>query len=716
MMDDVRALKIARDAYEGSTNYFSANIRLQLERDLRQFQSRHNPDSKYMSEAYKSRSRLFRPKTRVMVRKNEAVAAEAFFATADLVSIEAEQETNQMQQASAEVMKALLEYRMSESMPWFLTIIGGYQDAMVQGVVIANPGWKYNPIRGIDRPEAPLLPLENFRFDPAADWMDPVNTSPYLIQLLPMYVKDVKARMRQGKWLPLDDGKILSAAQSIDSTRLTREENRTSSTDKVTALTDFTIVWVHRNIVIDDDGSDVIYYTLGTQFLLSRPVPLEEEYPHCKYTRPYVVGFVVLETHKNWPSSKVRLAREVQTEINEVANQRIDNVKFAMNKRYFVKRNRQVDLRSLTRNVPGSVTLMTDIEGDVKVLETPDVTRSSYEEQDRLNLDFDEIGGNLSQSSVQSNRRLNETVGGLEMLNAGANQVENYDLKVYVETFVQPLIKQLVLLEQYYETDEVILAIAAEKAQLLQRFNMDQVTDDLLSQRLTMKVNVGTGATSPAQRINNLITSLVGLKNALADGVLAQYGVVVTELIKEVLGSLGHKDGGRFLNHGDDPRVQALQQQVDQLQQALDAKHPPELIAAQVKELEAKAGFITKQGDKVDADKVKSGVEAMYAAMQGAEVIAAVPEVAPIADTVMQAAGYQAPTPLGDNPNFPGGADQPAADIGTVPVTNHRTGMQFTPAHNTDPMMPAHPPMPVTPGQGERAGIETQRSDGTQNL
>jgi hypothetical protein len=34
------------------------------------------------------------------------------------------------------------------------------------------------------------------RFDPGANWMDPVNTSPYFIELIPMYVKDVQARMK----------------------------------------------------------------------------------------------------------------------------------------------------------------------------------------------------------------------------------------------------------------------------------------------------------------------------------------------------------------------------------------------------------------------------------------------------------------------------------------------------------------------------------------
>jgi hypothetical protein len=69
-------------------HYFDNNYRKQWEDNLRMFQSKHPRDSKYMSEAYKYRSRIFRPKSRSVVRKNEATAALAFFSNPDVVSID----------------------------------------------------------------------------------------------------------------------------------------------------------------------------------------------------------------------------------------------------------------------------------------------------------------------------------------------------------------------------------------------------------------------------------------------------------------------------------------------------------------------------------------------------------------------------------------------------------------------------------------------------
>ena len=104
-----------------------------------------------------------------------------------------------------------------------------------------------------------------------------------------------------------------------------------------------------------------------------------------------------------------------------------------------------------------------------------------------------------------------------------------------------------------------------------------------------------------------------------------------TEVIKEVFGALGHKDGGRFFKKlgEQDPQVNALQEQVQQLQQALDAKHPPQLLEAQVREIEARIELLNKQAGKSEADKVAKMVEAIYSAMQAGEVLAAVPQVAP---------------------------------------------------------------------------------------
>jgi hypothetical protein len=698
-------LKLAVDAYSTSTSYFDANIRGQVEKDLRQFQSQFTADSKYLSDAYKGRSRLYRPKTRSTIRKNEAIAAEAFFSTQDVVSISAANDDDPQQQASAEIMQALLQYRLTKSVPWFLVLNGAYQDAQTVGVVASYQYWEYNPRKRRDRPCIELLPIENVRFDPGATWTNVVESSPYLIRMIPMYVKDVRQRMKtadpktgQPRWAWLEDGVIRSAARKYaDSIRLTREGNRTDSKDQESAINDFSIVWAHE-VFMEVDGDDYVFDTLGTEALLSEPRPIEERY--WTGQRPIVIGSCVIETHKNYPSSLPRLTKDVQTEINEIANQRIDNVKFCLNKRYFGKRGRQIDLRSLTRNTPGSVTLMQDVD-DVKVVETQDVTASAYQEQDRLNLDFDDLAGSFSQSSVQSNRNLNETVGGMNILNTNATQVGGYQLRTFVETWVEPVLRQVVQLEQAYETDETVLTLAGEKAKLWQKYHINTVTDEMLMNELTVNVNVGIGATNPTQQVTNFMLAMNSLKALLADGQLQKYGLDVQEVVKELFGKLGYRDGGRFFQwNNQDPQVIALTAQVEELTDLLKQKTAPELVAAQVAKIDAEI-------QKITSDAVKSGVEAAYAAMQAGEVVAAIPAVAPVADKILQGAGYQ-PSQTGIDPNLPQPA-APSPQLTVNPVSNKRTGIAFQPGGNTNPVLPAPP---ASPNVGGMEGIETQRPDG----
>lgn len=692
---------LARDAYTSSTTFFDAGIRAQIEADLRQFNSQHPSNSKYLSDSYRARSKFFRPKTRSAIRKNEAIAAEAFFSSDDVVSITPQNDDDPEQKGSAEIYKYLMQYRLTKTIPWFLTVIGAYQDAQSVGVVASYNYWKVDPRKRIDEPCIDLVPVENLRIDPAADWRDPINTSPYVIHLLPMYVKDVKAKAGR-EWKPVTETQILQATRTQgDPIRLTRESPRPDRTEQGGAITNFTIVWVHRN-VMEIDGQDMVWHTLGTEALLDDPVLLSAAYFHGK--RPYTMGCCVIETHKLYPSSLPRMTKDTQGELNTNANLRIDNVNFAMNKRYFIKRNEQVDTRSLQRNAPGSITMMNNPETDVKIVETGDVTGSAYAEQDRLNLDFDDLVGTFSNSSVQSNRRLNETVGGMNILTTNANQVSGYQLRTFVETWVEPTLRQLQLLEAEYETDETILALAGQAAApILEKFGVNPTMDALLAHEMTINVNVGMGATNPHQQVDNFLSGMKALKEILADGVLERYGLSIEEVTKEIFSKLGYRTGNRFFDwNNEEPQVVALKQQLTQLQSALDAKYPPEMLAAQVAKLSAEA-------KSVDAKTLETIVRAVYASMQSGEVIAAVPQVAPIADAVMQIGGYQRPQPAGIDPNFPALAGVGA--LAVQAVKDKRTGIAFTPgaAGDTSPETPA---LPATPGVGAEGGINTLRADG----
>ena len=542
---------LARECWDSSTNWLNAGRRIAWNDSLRAFQGLHPSNSKYLSTDYRYRSRLFRPLTRTMVRKAEAQTAAAFFGNEDVCSIEPTDDNNPLQQASAEILKALLQYRLTKTIPWFLTVVGARQDCEVMGIAIAKAYWKFkesrvgterrpavHPVTGeplvdpetgepledvfetyktnVDHPWVDLMAPENFRFDPGADWRNPIATSPYLIECIPMYIADVKLKIKSGEWLPVSEGSLRNATNLDDDvTRRSREYGRVPGKDHdAWKPRDFDICWIRENI-IRVDGEDMHFYTLASAGeLLSLPRPLKEVY--LQGVRPYVCGFVVPEAHKTYPFGKVELVKELQTQANDVSNLRLDNVKLALNPRQFVRDGKAVDPTDVRSFQPGKVIMVKDPEADIRWDRPPEVTASSYQEQDRINLDFDSLTGDMSNSSIQANKGVYEAVGNMTMMQGNASQLGEYEQRVFAETFVEPLLTQLVMLEQAYETDEVIIANAGRQADLLQKFGINEITDELLQQQLTVKVNVGLGATNPQHKLQNFMTATQAIGQMLA--------------------------------------------------------------------------------------------------------------------------------------------------------------------------------------------------------
>tara|TARA_R110002051_G_scaffold16763_4_gene50130 strand:- start:2274 stop:4445 length:2172 start_codon:yes stop_codon:yes gene_type:complete len=611
-------LNLSREAYESSTDYLDANLRDQWEKNISNFNSNHPAGSKYNTAAYDKRSRLFRPKTRSTVRKLEAAMATAFFSNEDVVSVSPSNPNDPMAIAASTVANSMMQYRLTNTIPWFSTMVTAIQDAAIYGTVVSHQYWDFeekedtystvdesgaevvdmegNPVREKvsvtlkDKPVIEVVEPENFRIDPASDWYDPVSSSPYIIHLIPMFVQDVIAKMDSGDWKRLTIGQLLSTAkEEDDSLRLTREEPRSDPLeDEFEIVPEFKIVWIHKNI-IKKEGEDYCFFTAGTDFMLTKPKPLLDMYPWLREgERPYVMGKINIESHRLYPSGTVELTEELQAASNDIWNQRFDNIKLAMNKRYHIRRDRNIDLDALFRSVPGGAVEMDDPDQDVRVIETRDVTGSAYQEQDRINYDFDELQGNFSTSTVQGSRSLNETVGGMNLLQGNTNIITEFVLRTLSESWVEPTLKQLLRLEQYYETDEVVMALAGEENYA----GKDEFIDSLLKYDVILKVNVGMNATDPIKRVQNLIYGLSSVFQMPG----MEKKINMDEVAKEIFGQLGYKDGSRFIVKSEEnPEVQELQSQIQQLQSMLETDQVKMQGRLQIEQLKQQSSLRSAQ-------------------------------------------------------------------------------------------------------------------------
>lgn len=593
-------LKLSQEAFDASSAYLDANWRPDLDYSLRAFRNEHAAGSKYLTTEYAARSRLYRPKTRSIIRKNEAAGAVALFSNMEIVDLQPGDPDNPMSVASRDAMKALLEYRLSKTLPTFEICMGGLQDAQTTGSVVSYQYWEYQKRNGRkikDKPCIELRPIENIRLDGGASWIDPVNSSPYFCDIIPMYVCDVRAMMSNKddktgatKWKSYADDVILRARPDMmDSTRKARLGQKQDPQDESTGIKSFDIVWVMRWFMRDSQGEDHCFYTLGTEEMLTDAQPVEEVYFHGM--RPYEMGYAILETHKAVKSSLPTLVRPLQQETNAVANDRLDNVKFVLHKRWIVARGRQVDVQSLVRGNPGGVTLATDPKNDVHESNWPDVTSSAYVEQDRISADLDDLAGNFSPSTKVANNAVNDTLGGSKMAQQGAGLMTDYLLRTVIETWWEKVLRQLVKLEAYYETDEKVLALAAKKARLFPRYGLSAISDEMLNDEVSLTVNVGMGSSNPQQRMQNFI---IATKAAIDLALNAPPGFNVQEGIKEIYSNAGYRDGTRFFGEQQDPRLLKAMQMVQQLTQALKGK-----------QMELQAHAMVEQGKWQSNERIK---------------------------------------------------------------------------------------------------------------
>jgi hypothetical protein len=240
---------------------------------------------------------------------------------------------------------------------------------------------------------------------------------------------------------------------------------------------------------------------------------------------------------------------------------------------------------------------MDDPDTDVRIIETRDVTGSAYAEQDRINMDFDELQGNFSTSTVQASRSLNETVGGMSLLANSTGSVVEYVLRTFSETWVERVLKQVLRLEQYYETDDVILGLAGEAAVALNAEMKDVSVDDLLKYEVLLKVNVGINATDPLKKVQNL---MLGLQTLAAFPGIAER-INMQEVTKEVFGQLGYKDGDRFVSFEGDEKVAEMQAQLEEMQSLLETEKMKLDNRLQVEQM--------KQQGNLEAMSMKTGAE-----------------------------------------------------------------------------------------------------------
>lgn len=594
-------LAMVREAESQATTYMNQVNRRSWTQGYRAFNNKHFNGSKYDHPDFANRSRLFVPATRKAVRKDMAAVAASLFGSLDAVTVMPGNEADAQQKASAAVMQELVNYRTDRasakaSIPWFHVSMGSRMTAMITGFCISKQSWKLELRRtksesfedeetgerrerdvwepDIDRPECELFPPENYVIDPAANWTNPAQDAAYVFLKYPMRIDEIRRKQRDPRmpWKALTESQLRGSGGGksrfdMEAIRRARENGIDRLNDIEQNNKEFDIIWVYE-CFIRCAGEDWTFLSVGDQHLLTDPKPVREVYPEQFGERPLVMGYGSLEPFRIFPMSPVESWQPVQQEINDIRNLTLDAVKQNVTPVTKVVRGRQVDLDQIKRRAHGSSIMVTRAD-DVTWEKPPDISQGVVAMKQHLDVDFDDLAGQANYGTVQNNNALGKTLGGLQLAAGAANAVQEFDIRVWIETWCEPVLAQIVRLESFYESDPTVLGLCGERAQLFKKFGIDEITNDLLEREVTLRVNIGLGAGDPQQRLGKFASALgivAPICESSPDFHSGAMKVNVEAVFDEVFGGAGYRDGGkRFIKQGQPTQNPMQQPQMDAL-------------------------------------------------------------------------------------------------------------------------------------------------------
>lgn len=612
---DIDFLGLVREAEQQALLYVQQANRRAWSQSYRAFHNEHFVGSKYTRPDWRGRSKLFVPKTRAAVRKDNAAVAASLFNNIDAINCLPGDESDPRQRAAAALMEEVVNYRVGgrapgkASLPWFLVAMGARQDAVLTGVCCTKQYWLQTHrkvgeeryleeneegvhvqkvrdvyVQEMDRPDAMLIPPENYVIDPSADWRNPEQSAAFFIIKWPMQMEEIRAKMDApvNPWNRVSEDVLRSSVESTkyDMAAIRRaRELGLDRLDETQTGTHFQVIWVYE-VFVRTEGEDYTFYSVGDKDYLTDPKPTRATYPEQHGDRPLALGYGNLESHRIFPMSPVESWQPLQIETNDLRNLLLDATKQNVMPISKIRRGRQIDLDQVKRRSSGSSIIVQEPD-DVTWETPPQVPATAVQMTRELDLELDDLAGQQNYGSVETNNALGKTLGGLKLAAGAANAVQEFDIRVWIETWATKCLQQIVRLEQYYESDPIVLGICGAKAELWKKHGISQIDDSLMEQDVTVRVSVGLGAGDPQQRLAKFETAARIVAPILMQAPDFQQGkrkINVDAICEEVFGACGYKDGGaRFFEEGE-------------------PQQPDPMLPLRIKELEAKISKDNRTG------------------------------------------------------------------------------------------------------------------------
>lgn len=144
--------------------------------------------------------------------------------------------------------------------------------------------------------------------------------------------------------------------------------------------------------------------------------------PYDHQSAPIVKGILYPDAKPSWFGVGIgQIGRPTQERLNKMVNQRLNNVDLVLNRQGFYNGNDPLlNPKNLQVSKPGKWHKVSDINGSIRWMDTPDVTASSYQEESLAKNDFRQATGATDTLSPAPSGEQHRTAMGISMLQGAA--------------------------------------------------------------------------------------------------------------------------------------------------------------------------------------------------------------------------------------------------------------------------------------------------------
>lgn len=352
---------------------------------------------------------------------------------------------NGMSEGMSRLLERLLEYQLDEDqLEFFSKILEFFKECAIYGSSFAKIIPKFHDDELVSFNYIDVEPIDLFHVFPDCRATS-IRRMKHIIQLSYVDYDELERLGRQGFYKNVSE--MMDKIEGL----INVDEYKKKRLTSVGILDEYGWDGARKVIEVLEYWDREYIYTVG-----ARQVVLKKEKNPFGGLLPFIMARYVPVQHELYGIGIPEISESLQTELNDVRNQRMDNVNLIINRMFVANKYADIDFDSLV-SYPGNVILTNDVSA-IQPLDTRDITKSAYMEEDIIKKDIDNATGEWEYSRGATPPR-RETATGIVRLQQASNIRFDTVVKMLEFTVLRSIAKMFLWLDYHFMEPETFAKI-----------------------------------------------------------------------------------------------------------------------------------------------------------------------------------------------------------------------------------------------------------------